>query len=396
MDKFHNQKLPHLIYAILWEDDGNEFAFVGKTTTADTKALLRRHLRGEVTVTKRYLKSNDWGEKPPRLIVLHSLVCTGAEAYKYILCYLRLYENFGVMTVAYRETENQAYDMLPYTQQLYEDLQKTVTRDFLLVGITIAKPATEKPVRKQEKELTAQLNVRLEIPMLGAFQQFCSNLGITQKEGFLHLMRHVDQSKLAEDPLFVELRETITRQKRRINELEMKLQTESRGQKADTKLKATVVNIRKLVAQYIDNVAERPTDLPLKDPAHEVYAGFKDYAYPDTDGDTILELRDLYYSHGKNPAAFLCGTDLKNGALIKLRYYPRENYISCAPGGKYCVENARWLISYRRAADGAMELVAALPLPLYMERDVIEAPDSSNEKKWLDEIIQEASLLISY
>ena len=38
MDKFHNQKLPYLIYAILWEDDGDEFAFVGKTKTADTKA----------------------------------------------------------------------------------------------------------------------------------------------------------------------------------------------------------------------------------------------------------------------------------------------------------------------------------------------------------------------
>ena len=175
MDKFHNKELRHLIYAILWEDDGDEFAFVGKTTTTNTKALLRRHLRGEVRITASELKRESWDGKPPRLVILQSLFCTGAEAYRYILCYHRLYEDFKFMTIVYRNTDNQAYDMFPHTKCLYEEIRKTVTREFLLTGITVTKPKTE-IVHQKKKEPMTQLNVRLDTSTLCAFLQFCNKL----------------------------------------------------------------------------------------------------------------------------------------------------------------------------------------------------------------------------
>lgn len=391
MDKFHNKKLPHLIYAILWEDDGDEFAFVGKTTTVDTKALLRRHLRGEVSVTAQYLKRDDWEGKPPQLIVLQSLSCTGAEAYRYILCYHRLYEDFGFMTVAYRGTDNQAYDMLPFTGSIYEELQKTVTRDFLRTGI-IAEKMIVQHVSRAKKEPTTQLNIRVDMYALCVFRRYCSKLGITQKEGFLHLMHCVDQDSLAIDPLFVEQRNTIERQKRHIDELEAKLQKESRGQKADAKLKEAMVETKRLVSQYIAQVVAVPTGSPLKISSHKAQAECKDFLYPDCDGSTVLQLRRLHYGRGSYAAVFLCGIDLHSGASIKLRYYPKKTYIGSVPGGKYCVENARWVVYYRRATDGAMELTAALPLPLDWEQGEPEKTKKSEEQKWLDELIQEANM----
>lgn len=393
MDKFHNQKLPYLIYAILWEDDGDEFVFVGKTTTADTKALLRRHMRGEVSITKMALKRDDLEAGPPRLIVLQSLVCTGAEAYKYILCYHRLYEDFGFMTVAYRGTDNQAYDMLPYTKHLYEELQKTVTREFLFTGITIAKPATNEPVSRQKRELTTQLNVRLDMHMLRVFQRFCSKLGITQREGFIHLMYCADQDGLSVDPLFVEQRKTIERHKRRIEELEAKLCAESRGQKADAKLKAAITNIKQLIAQYLELVAEIPSGPLLKDESQYVWRELITYMYPDSDGEALLEIHRRYCGRGKYPAEFLCGRNLFNGTAIKLRYYPRETYVGCSPNSKYAVEKAHWLVSYKRVGD-VTELVAALPLPYCAGNErakLCEQNCSSSDIKTLDELIQEAN-----
>lgn len=395
MDKFHNKKIRHFIYAILWDDDGDAFAFVGKTTTTNTKALLRRHLRGEVAITASELSRPDWGEKPPRLIVLHTLECTGAEAYKYILCYHRLYEDFGFMTVAYRGTDDQAYDMLPYTECLYTGLQKTVTREFLSAGIQTEQQAG-KTDYEPKREPTKQINMRLSESALAAFQRFCKKLGLTQKEGFLHLMRYMNQDSLDTDPLFVEQRTIIERQKRYIKTLEEKLQKGSRDQEAAKRVKSAIANIKQFVAQYISNVVEQPRETPLKGSSHKPYLELKAYEYPKSEGDTILVLHDLYYSRGKYPAAFLCGTDLSNGSLIKLRYYPRGNYIGCAPGGKYCVENAQWLVSFQRTRDDAMELIAALPLLQSAESDIVETTESSCNQQWLDEVIRKASKLVAY
>lgn len=393
MDKFHNHKTNHLIYAILWEDDGDEFAFIGKTTSTNTKALLRRHLRGEVSLTSFDLHRDDWDGKPPHLIVLHSLVCTGAEAYRYILCYIRLYEDFGFMTVAYSGTDEQAYDMFPYTEKLYKELQRTVTKDFLSNGITLEKPET-KSVYIPEKEPKEQLNIRLDMHILSDFQRFCRQLGITQREGFLHLMRSANQDDLATDPLFVEQRATIERQKKRIEKLEEKLQSPSRGQKADARLKKTIANTKQFVTQYIAKVVEEPSSPLLKCQTRKGRTEVQHYKYPSTDGATTMELHALFYSRTKYSAIFVCGKDLSNGHPIMLRYYPNDNYIGITPRGKYCAKNARWLVSYQRAKDDAMELVAALPLPLCTANDGSEeTPLPSDDLKWLDEVINEASML---
>ena len=397
MDKFHNQAFPYLIYAILWEDDGDKFAFVGKTTTTDTKALLRRHLRGAVKPTASALKQDNWVGDPPRLVVLHSLLCTGAEAYRYLLCYHRLYEDFGYMTLAYRRVDNYAYDMRPGTQRLYEELQKTVTMELLLTGINIPKPAiSAKASTLPRREPMEQLNIRLDTRTLFAFQKYCNNLNITQREGFVHLMHFIDQEDLSTNPLFVEQKERIERQKKQIYELSQKLQSESRGQKADAKLKNAIANIKRLVTQYIALVVVTPTTPLLKDTSHKTYVELKEYVYPSSDGYALLELHDLRYSSKNHSAMFIYGKDMVNETAIKLRYYPKNTYIGYSPRSNYFARNAQFLVCYQHAEENVMELVAALPLPPCEESKNTEQFQSNRTIKSLDEKIQEASTQITY
>lgn len=363
MDKFHNQVLRHLIYAILWEDDGDELVFVGKTTTSDTKAVLRRHLRGEISVTANDLKCTDWEGKPPRLIVLHALECTGAEAYRYILCYHRLYEDFGYMTVSYRGIDDQAYDMLPDTKCLYEELQRTVTREFLSVGIVVEKPKIES-VSMQQKEMTTQLNIRLEMHSLCRFRQFCDRLNITQKEGFLHLLHCVCDDTLDIDPIFIELKKKNERQERQIKELEAKLRTQSRGQKADERLKNAVSNMKQFVAQYIELAVCKPLESQAKKQSRARCAVPKEYQYPESSGEMILQLHSWHYGHGTYPAIFMCGEDTQTKRKIKLRYYPKRTFLGCSPKSEYFAPKTDWFVSFQ-VTKGVAELGAALPLPIY-------------------------------
>ena len=56
------------------------------------------------------------------------------------------------------------------------------------------------------------------------------------------------------------------------------------------------------------------------------------------------------------------------------------------------MENAQWVVYYRRATDGAMELTAALPLPLGWEQEETKETKKPEEQMWLDELIQKANI----
>ena len=215
-------------------------------------------------------------------------------------------------------------------------------------------------------------------------------------EEALKRMHAVEQDGLSTDPLFVEQRNTIERQKKRIKELENKLQSKSRGQKADEKLKRAIANLQHLVAKYIDLVVELPTGHLLEKDLRLSQADLQEYNYPDSAGDALLELHTCRYSKRNYSAIFLYGKNLVTGAAIKLRYYPKDTYIGCSPKSQYCVKNERWLVSYQREADGAIGLVAAIPLPAEVAHNVRNATATTSDRNSLDEIIREANMYYGY
>ena len=203
-------------------------------------------------------------------------------------------------------------------------------------------------------------------------------------------MHMADADALSKDPLFVEQRETMARQKKRITELESKLQTESRGQKADAKLKKEIVDMKRLIKLYMDLAVGEISEPVLHISPYKISAKAKGYQYPETAGETLLELHSLYYGDGTYPAVFVCGWDMVKKTAIKLRYYPRRGHVGCGPKSEYAVEKAQWLVSYRPAEQDVMDMVAAFPLPAYKAHENEEPSEQryfSNVKKSLDELI---------
>lgn len=86
------------------------------------------------------------------------------------------------------------------------------------------------------------------------------------------------------------------------------------------------------------------------------------YDYPQDEGIYVFEPQAILYGEARPPVRFWVGL-LEEGSLCKLRIYEKWDYVGVSPGHKdYAVQGMRWLIQVRRAADGAMDLVAAMPL----------------------------------
>ena len=91
---------------------------------------------------------------------------------------------------------------------------------------------------------------------------------------------------------------------------------------------------------------------------------------------------------GRNRSRFNVGRG-ENGELIKLRYYSKPWYTGVLiwnyPNG------TRWMAGCRKAADGAMELTAAFPMPQVPEETVEEnTPAQSERRPSLDDLIRTA------
>lgn len=86
------------------------------------------------------------------------------------------------------------------------------------------------------------------------------------------------------------------------------------------------------------------------------------YTYPSEEGCYVFLPEALLYGESQPPVYFGVGK-LENGQPCKMRVYNKWDYWGIYPtNDTYALQGSRWLVSLRRAADGAMDLIAALPL----------------------------------
>lgn len=121
--RFFYTEQSYTIFALIAEEDGDLFAYIGKTTSSDYKAIVRRHYRAEVALTSPYFSENSCNSRP-RFLVLEKLTCTGSVAYRHILSWIRIFDDHQFMTIAYPRTDWQAYHMLTETEAIYENILK--------------------------------------------------------------------------------------------------------------------------------------------------------------------------------------------------------------------------------------------------------------------------------
>lgn len=392
MSLFHTQRKQRCIYAIHWDEDGESCVHIWHTTSNNLRSVLRRHLRGEIKLTRNDLSHRDWNGRPPRIIALQVSNQTGAEAYRTVLCYHRIYESHGFYVLSYDKVDEQAYNMLPQTEKVYNQLhEEEITKEFLVHGISVAENEGQKDPEQRYSLLpaTTQINIRLSEEEKIELDRFCASNRLTQRQALIYLLHDVS-SEAGDNPLLKELRDDIERKQAIIDDLSKKLCSASRGQVADKKLKEALATAREIVCRYIELIP--PSTGPLLKCKSRQHSRRDAYQYPYGAGTTILELHDLCYGKGRNSCLFVKGIDESTGELLRFRFYDKRTFIGIRPAQNlHATEGSRWFVSFKPASDGAVELTAAIPLPA----NIFNASKSPSEPadeygQALDDLIDDA------
>lgn len=394
--KHYSDIKTHRIYALVLQKD-EPCCYVGKTTSPRLSAVYHRHCRGEVITTKEVL-----GGENPDLYLLEEIDATGAQAFKRMLAWIAVFAANSYVILNRLRSITQAETPLSVTRQYIDELQAEPL-DYLLAATYVEYPTEQdgKPTpqhspepRPSPKDQT--LSVRLTQEQKGNFIDYCRRTGLSQSQAFSLLL-----DKAAEDA--ENLREMLDEKNRHIRNLEDELA--NHDEKLIRKEVAARVGtykdmVRTGIRQYLQQVfpREQHNGCPLKPLSTHQYRLQQDptidYAYPDSDGFTVIRLDALYWGKSRPAPLFVLG-QTEQGQHIKLRYYTDTGLIGYPlRDNPYAYKDAAWYVGYRRAKDGAMDLIMAMPMdrpPVDPPTEMIEtlSDDPSSRSLSLDERIAE-------
>ena len=76
----------------------------------------------------------------------------------------------------------------------------------------------------------------------------------------------------------------------------------------------------------------------------------------------MIYLEHLVYGKPSSPPTFVLGRT-ENQERIKLRWYPKKEFLGIWPRNeRFAKRDSKWLMGYLPAQDGAVDLVAAIPM----------------------------------
>lgn len=374
MNPSHYQEKKHFrIYALTQEGEGS-CAYVGKTTGRRLSAIYSRHVTGAVAATEGDF---DQGEKP-RMHLLEELFVSTAEAYCHTLAWAYIFEEFGGYALLNSNgTYRHVVHLQPETKAIVDELCQEPLEE-VLKRTYLAKPSegdlppesvpeTEAPDRK-----SIQMNVRINREDKAVFDQFCKTEGISQREGFSVLLDQAAKDRKNEALLSLSRSQkaTIRDQEKQIRELEEKLLAyeSGEGSQHERRLKEKLARMREGINTYLKLLLpQQPGGATLPEGKYRRYTRFFNTGdkpvYPAEEGFYVLELERILWSNGRSPCFFLIGTG-EDGQCCKLRCYPKADHVGLhIRDSVYAKPGAQWLLGCQRSNDGAMDLIAAFPLP---------------------------------
>lgn len=355
MSKFHTEVLPYRIFALVLEGD----FFIGKTASPRISAVYSRHRCGNVAATQETMDQ----EQPPALYILEDLSCTGADAYQHILAWICRFEEAGYCNINHTSTAIASENLYPPTEAIFQKLMQE-PMDQILARTHVPRPAdaNRKPsaiqqiLKKPEKNV--QMNLRMNPKDKRTFDRFCKKHHLNAREGLGLLLDQISGEEDHLQPLLQEravFQQESDRLRARLEVLEGE-HFPGREQRALEYLSFLKAGL----ADYLQQIAPEPEGESLPTCS---YKRFKTQSgvrpvYPETEGFLIIQAVVMLW--GRNKSRFIVGRG-PAGECLKLRYYPKPLYMGPLiweyPSG------TRWLLGCRQAADGAMEVAAAFPLP---------------------------------
>lgn len=390
MEKSHYTKIKHYVYyaLILHEDD--KYVYVGKTTEKRLSNTFSRHVCGRVAATNAFFDK----ESRPKLYLLEECDETTAQGYKRVVAYVHMFLSEGYCCINHAGTIKHAKNPKEDTKRLIMQL-KSKPMDEILMNTYVEKTSNSRVVAGKEqaaangntapkKHHGEQLNIRTDHATKERFMEFCSQMGVNQRQGFELLLDHekeVEQTNALQ--ILTEYQNKMKKLEKENEDLRIKYRKLQKEQTPTSELwaRSYVEFLKNGISFYLNAILKPAAKWPpLKRYSYNAYRdrylNGQTCSYPEQEGFFVATLEAVLWSNSGTKACFLIWKDL-NGVQRKLRYYPKKHYMGRSfLDDLYAFEGARWILGALRAKDGAMELVAGLPL-IQVEKTV----EKKNSKK---------------
>ena len=132
------------------------------------------------------------------------------------------------------------------------------------------------------------------------------------------------------------------------------------------------------VKQYIQLLfPQRVATRPVKSRSYKSFTRgllpHEEFIYPEEEGFYVIRLQAVLW--GNNKSCFYAGIGA-DGKHYRFRYFAKEWFAGIPPRGSgYEEQDSFWLMGCKKASDGAMDLVAAFPLPGVGEDEIVPKND---------------------
>ena len=374
------------IFALRLGDD----VFVGRTTARRISTVCYSHRRGEHEQTADVFGVSI---RRPELYILDRITAHSTVAYRYVVAWVHVFEEAGYHILNLGDVRRHAADLHPETVVIVDEIMETPLEEHLAqchcAKYTDADspPSQGKPQvhnKPVSDPVTAKLTIRLSEEEKQKFDQAARSLRLTHRELLQYLIQFSPEEDLFVSLLLKNHDNKSDRLKKRIKELEatVSAQREKLAKQADV-YKNYVAMVRQGITEFMDYFTSTSTyPLALEVDWYDEYMRScqTDFVYPAEAGIAMVRPIAILRGHGRTPPLFVLAVTV-NGECIKLRYYPKQQYVGLFPTDhRFGVRGSAWLMGWQCAEENVMQLMFALPLQIRAEYNNPMDPHERLEK----------------
>ena len=179
----------NFVYLLLLEEENedNAYFFVGRTHSSLSK-IYSKHINGGYATTKETFTKTS----RPKLYVLKDCQMTDAEAYRYVIAYIRFLNEYAVgESLNYDGSISQGKCLKSDTERIYreisqESLEDLLKRTYVVRAIDADRKRAAQKI--QEAERVVQLNIAANENDKRAFDAYCKQLGLSRRHAFAAIL----------------------------------------------------------------------------------------------------------------------------------------------------------------------------------------------------------------
>lgn len=352
-----------------------QIVYVGTSCAKDKLAILRKHLRGEVVSTKEI-----FGPGQNRVIpYIHICAekhfdCNNAQVdAKYWVGYL---SRQGYQVIGSEMVPNALMKSVRAEIALKDTVGRTLQEVLAAEGTQNLYSATHGDERKTLRHKytvyakDTVLNIRTKSEVAQAFRTLAVQMDATQSQTLGALLdAYSGVSKFEVEDLL----ERLQKAQERYDELEKELFEYMIDRDRQEKRLKEKISVLKTMAYEATskwpyrNIRDgRKIPIYTRKQAKRIFSERRSYLPPENAGTRLIQVDCIVYgrcSANRRQAVFIYGTTLDGAEKIRLRWYPRKDYVGRIPTMDIYHNTAFvWQVGFVKAPDGAMDMIGGIPL----------------------------------